>query len=143
MLALTTTAMLATAASAKAPQIGVSPLSGGRSAKFTVSFRAPDAARTQGGLSRVYTVSAVDHVGAPGCVSQASTQVTHAAAHTRVRVTLSPKGSGGTAWCRGTFHGQVTEISRPLCVSIRGDAMICPMFVVFDRRVGTFTFRVR
>jgi hypothetical protein len=46
-------------------------------------------------------------------------------------------------WCEGAFHGQVTEISRPLCEPVRGEAVVCPMFIVFDGRVGTFTFRVR
>jgi hypothetical protein len=137
MLALGVAAVLAAGADAGSLGIAVRPGRGGPATRFAVRFRAPDPAGRQGVVDRQYVVEASGRAGRRGCLSRISAPVRQAAAGERVRVMLDP--GHGHAWCKGTFHGQIQETEAPVC----GFREICPMFVVFVRRIGEFTFRVR
>jgi hypothetical protein len=127
----------AAVAVASAAPISVTPAKGRPKTKFTVSFRAPASAGARAGLWTQYAVEANGRAGRHGCVSQTSVAIGHASAGSRVRVKLSPAARNG--WCKDTFRGRIEETQRPIC----SPHLLCPMFIVLVRQVGTFTFRVR
>jgi hypothetical protein len=89
-------------------------------------------------MDREYSITASKQGGGRGCISRIT--VPDANPPTHARVTLSPRAAGGSVWCKGTFRGHISETARPIC---GGPAVACPQFILVDRNVGTFTFRVR
>jgi hypothetical protein len=138
-IAVVLTVALASAAQASGPKPRVSPGSGGRRTEFTVSMRVPSPAIREGGIDRRYSVSASGPSGS-GCVSSDSVQVDNTGARSRVRVTLSANPG---RWCRGVFHGQVTEFISPVCGPPIRTRVVCPMWLAAPRVIGRFRFRVR
>lgn len=119
------------AARAAPSRVTVAPKLGSPTARFTVTFRAPDGVGRNGDLYDV-------HVSGPsrrGCGGGGGVGVTSARAGQLVHAKLGPEGG---RWCRGTFQGVVDE-AREECTGDR----LCPPLLVVLRTVGTFTFRVR
>jgi hypothetical protein len=117
--------------------VAVKPRTGSPSNHFAVSFRA--AVQTgAGSLIRSYRVTA----GASkrnGCQSSASEIAPSAAQGSMVHVTLSP--GKRTAWCTGTYKGQVWLYQAVRCGPPLA-SIACPQIVIRPQVVGTFSFRV-
>jgi hypothetical protein len=108
-------------------KIKVSPRTGGKKAKFGVSFQAPDSVST----GSQYTISATGPANKHGCVASASQSVFSAQQGSMVKVMLKP--GSGKRWCFGTFKGTVERVIRPACggcpppPSTMKDMIVCPM----------------
>jgi hypothetical protein len=126
----------AVATGVRKAHITVKPSSGPPTTRFVIRFRAPDRTGRVGAMVRSYILSATGPA-QPGCAGSPSLTLRPTRAHSRVRVTLSPKPFGGR-WCPGRFHGQVEEIATPYCPAHK----LCPAFVVLIGTVGKFSFRV-
>jgi hypothetical protein len=57
-----------------------------------------------------------------------------------VRVTLKPKGRGGT-WCTGKFSGRIMEYISTVCEPLKA-AIVCPHIVIAPQTIGGFVFSV-
>jgi hypothetical protein len=124
--------------SAASVHVSVKPRTGSPSAHFAISFRAGVSTGLVGTLDRSYRV-AVGAAKRSGCESSTSTVAPASGQGAMVHVTLSPRKR--TAWCTGTYQGQVwldqaTRCGPPLA------QVACPQFVIRPQMVGTFTFRV-
>ena len=128
------TVSVSTAASPPPRPVTVWPRVGAPAATFTVRFRAPDRTGRVGGDERYYVVSA-SGPSRGRCVAEVTRDAGASRAHARVRVKLKP---GTQDWCRGGFHGTVTEQERPACPFRE----VCPNYVILVRTVGKFSFRV-
>jgi hypothetical protein len=117
--------------------VSVSPGTGSTSRHFAVSFRAGVATGQSGLMVRSYRVTASASKRS-GCQWNAAASARPAAKGAMVRVTLSP--GERSAWCTGTYKGQVWLYQTVRCgppVDI-----VCPQIVIRPLLVGTFTFRV-
>lgn len=139
LLALAVAAIVASTAAAAVgrtrpgPAVTVSPATGTAQTRFVVSFVAPGQTGPVG--DRRYVIAA-SGVSGGGCDSTPAGDAAPAARARMVHVALVPSGEG---WCSGTYHGAVDEIAMPACRA----RMVCPLYIVVVRRIGSFSFRVR
>jgi hypothetical protein len=123
---------------ATAMHVAVKPGTGSPRSHFAVSFRA--GVRTgAGSLIRSYRVTA-GATRRSGCQSSASLTAPSAAQGSMVHVTLSP--GKRSAWCTGTYHGQVLLYQSVRCGPPLAQ-IACPQIEIRPQVVGTFTFRVK
>lgn len=127
-----------TAAVAATTKVVVTPGTGGPRTKFKFSFRAPNATGVGSDWSRVNTLS-VDGPEHSSCVWEGAVTLPRSPAGTMVRITLNPSRLGGS-WCTGTFHGEVVESQRIICLPLPVDA--CPQLVIAPQVIARFKFRV-
>jgi hypothetical protein len=137
-------------------KIKVSPRTGGKKAKFGVSFQSPDSVSS----GSQYMISATGPSNKHGCVASASQSVFSAQQGATVKVMFKP--GAGKRWCVGKFKGTVERIIRPVCggcppppTTTMKNMVICPartqiacpeskareQFIAIEP-VGTFSFRV-
>ena len=141
MIALSGTAAIcasssaAIASGASKVHVSVSPRSGTQRTHFAISFRAGVQTGRTGLLYRGYRVSATAPKRA-GCQWYATVTAPGGAEGARVRVMLAP--GKRTAWCAGTYRGQVWLNQSVHC----GPVQACPQIEIRPQLVGTFTFRV-
>jgi len=122
---------------AAAMHVGVKPRTGSPGSHFAVSFRA-GVQTESGSLIRSYRVTA----GASkrsGCQSSAAQTAPAAAQGAMVHVTLSP--GRRSAWCTGTYKGQVWLYQSVRCGPPLAH-IACPQIEIRPAVVGTFSFRV-
>jgi hypothetical protein len=117
--------------------VAVSPGTGSPSRHFAVSFRAGVATGQSGDVIRSYRVTA-GAAKRTGCQSGAAVSAPATAKGAMVRVTLSP--GKRSAWCTGTYKGQVWLYQTVRCGPPVDAA--CPQVLIRPQVVGTFTFRV-
>jgi len=123
---------------AAAVPVTVKPPTGSTSSHFAVSFRAGVRTGQSGLLTRSYRVDAGTGK-RTGCQWSTSAPASAAAAGATVRVTLAP--GKRSAWCTGTYHGQVWLYQTVRCGPPLGD-IACPQIAIRPQVVGTFSFRV-
>ena len=139
VLAIALLALSALASTAAAAvRVYVSPTSGGPTTKFVVHFRAPSA--TGSALHRRYELYASGPRGSR-CTSSVARAIGSTGIGSRVRVTLTPGGRGGT-WCAGKFRGRIVEYISSVCEPMK-TAIICPEIVIAPQTIGRFSFSVR
>jgi hypothetical protein len=117
--------------------VGVRPGTGSPGTHFAVSFRA-GVQTGAGSLIRSYRVTA-SVAKRSGCQSSAAEPAPSAAQGAMVHVTLSP--GRRSAWCTGTYHGQVWLYQSVRCGPPLAH-IACPQIEIRPQVVGTFTFRV-
>ncbi len=126
----------AEAASIRA-RITVKPRTGSPTTSFVARFRAPVTTGSLRNVRREYVLSLSGRPGVAGCVTEGSLELPPSRAHAGITVTLRPNRFGGTRWCPGTMHAQITAIETPKCPPRQP----CPALVLLMGTVGKFTFR--
>ena len=124
-------------AHATSTHVTVKPGAGSTGSHFAISFRAGVATIPNGSIIRSYRVTA-SAAKRSGCQWSAAESAPSAAKGATVRVTLSP--GTRSAWCTGTYKGQVWLYQTVRCGPPVDAA--CPQVVIRPQVVGTFTFRV-
>jgi hypothetical protein len=121
--------------------VRVSPGKGGIHTDFVLRFSIPDATGAMGSVDVTDSVS-VSGPAHTGCVSEVDLLLRSVPARTAFKLTLNPARLHGH-WCTGRFTGALVERRTTICPPgpVR-QSIVCPLYVVAPRVVGSFHFTV-
>jgi hypothetical protein len=132
LAALAGSLLVLAAAALAAVAVKVTPITGGRSATFTVSFTSPTKTGVVGSKRLQDEILANARVGLMGCREAVQVTLKNLRKGQRVRAALTAPN-----WCAGTYNGRLVQLQSAVCPP----GSMCPQYIRLTT-LGRFSFTV-